>query len=60
VDESAVAAAELDYLVRRAEQEVARAQAAKTTQAAVAHYRLSTAYLERVAALTSPAKQQAH
>ncbi len=55
-----MARSEAEYLVRRAEQEVQQAQAAKTTQAAVAHYRLSTAYLERVAALTSPAKQQAH
>lgn len=54
-----MAAVELDYLVRRAEQEIARAQAAKTTGAAVAHYRLSEAYLERVAALSSSGEQQA-
>ncbi len=55
-----MATSEAEYLVRRAEQEVRQAQAASSTRAAVAHYRLSTAYLERVAALTSPAKQQAH
>jgi hypothetical protein len=50
-----VITSEAEYLVRRAEQEVQQAQAASSTRAAVAHYRLSTAYLERAAQLTAPA-----
>lgn len=39
---------ETEYFVRRAEQEARLAQQATNPAVASAHYRLSTAYLERV------------
>ncbi len=39
---------DIDYFARRAEQEVRLAQRATHPAAVAAHYRLSTAYLERV------------
>lgn len=43
---------DLEYFVRRAEQEAERAQQATIPAVASAHYRLSAAYLDRVQALS--------
>lgn len=47
-----------DYFARRAEQEVELAQQANNPAAVAAHYRLSTAYLEKLLALM-PANDRA-
>lgn len=50
---------DLSYFERRAEQELARAQAASVPSAARAHYELSKLLLERVALLRSEPPRQA-